>query len=500
MEKADDHILVIFGASGDLAEKKLIPAIYDLHLKKLLPARFAVLGVGRSPLSTDAFREKMSRALPAGALRDQFLALLDYFSMDTEDTAAYRTLTAHLAALGKEKHIPCNYIFYLAVPPSISRIAAGALADADLACRHEGSWKRIVIEKPFGTDLASARELNRALAMHYREDEIYRIDHYLGKETVQNILVTRFGNTIFEPLWNRNYIERVEITSAEDIGVENRGGYYEGSGALRDMVQNHLLQTASFIAMEPPVSADASSIRNETIKVFRSLRPITGNDIAAHAVRGQYTASQIKGISVKGYRDEAGVSPSSRTETFAALKFHIDNWRWQSVPFYLRTGKRLPTRVTEAVVHFKSAPMTLFPKAAAGLHAGNQLIIRIQPDEGLLVKFNMKTPGDGFATQTVNMDFHYRDLADSTLSSAYERLLLDAMQGDATLYLRADAVEATWEFIDPILTAWRDDPSQKIYGYAAGSWGPKAADDLIAPYAWRYPCKNLAEDGTVCEL
>ncbi|MEK6797123.1 MAG: glucose-6-phosphate dehydrogenase [Spirochaetota bacterium] len=503
MERVDDHILIIFGASGDLTERKLVPALFDLFAKRLLPARFAVLGVGRSPLTTASFREKMARALTnAGAdARASFLPLLNYISMNTEDIAAYGALADELTRLSTTVRIDCNYIFYLAVPPSLSRIAARGLADAKLNrdCR-EGAWKRIVVEKPFGRDLASARELDLELKEHFREDQIYRIDHYLGKETVQNILVTRFGNTIYEPVWNRNFIERVEITSAEDIGVEDRGGYYEESGALRDMVQNHLLQVASFVAMEPPARADASSIRNETIKVFRSLRPITGTDVSASVVRGQYTASMIAGKRVLGYREEKGVAPDSRTETFAALKFFIDNWRWQSVPFYLRTGKRLPTRVTEVAVHFKSAPLALFPKAATGMHAGNQLIMRIQPDEGLLVKYNMKTPGDGFAMQTVNMDFHYSDLANVDVSSAYERLLLDVMQGDATLYLRGDAVEATWEFIDPILSAFAKDPTKKIFGYPAGSWGPKAAEELIAPNEWRYPCKNLAEDGEVCEL
>ncbi|MCB0839387.1 MAG: glucose-6-phosphate dehydrogenase, partial [Bacteroidetes bacterium] len=332
---------------------------------------------------------------------------------------------------------------------------------------------------------------------NFHEKQLYRIDHYLGKETVQNLLVTRFSNGIFEPLWNRNYIHHVEITSAEDIGVGDRGGYYDGSGALRDMLQNHLLQLVGMVAMEPPVVVDADATRNEILKVFQSLRPIKEEDVSRFVIRGQYIESVVKGEKIKGYRQEKGVADDSRTPTYVAMKFYIDNWRWGGVPFYIRTGKRLPTRVTEIVIHFKETPHHLFSGTG-----NNQLIIRIQPNEGILVKFGMKIPGAGFRVEQVNMDFHYADLADSYVPSAYERLLLDAMLGDATLYARGDAVEAAWEFVNPILEAWKHDASIPVYGYPAGTWGPEHADDMIEgeDLTWRYPCRNLADDGKYCEL
>ena len=333
---------------------------------------------------------------------------------------------------------------------------------------------------------------------YFNEDQIYRIDHYLGKETVQNMLVTRFSNGIFEPLWNHNFIDRVEITSAESLGVEGRGGYYDNSGALRDMLQNHLMQLVGFVAMEPPVVMEADAIRNEIVKVFQSLRPFSENMIFKNVIRGQYTGSVIRNEKFLGYREEPGVDPYSRTETYVALKFYIDNWRWAGVPFYIRTGKKLPTRVTEVVIHFKKVPHNLFGQSMSTLN--NQLIIRIQPDEGILLKFGMKTPGAGFEVQPVNMDFHYSDLSDVNVPSAYERLLLDCMQGDATLYSRGDAVIQAWQFVQPILNAWKTNPEIPIYGYPAGSWGPENADSLITGAEWRYPCKNLTDDGLYCEL
>jgi glucose-6-phosphate 1-dehydrogenase len=342
--------------------------------------------------------------------------------------------------------------------------------------------------------------LNVELLKYFDEDQIYRIDHYLGKETVQNMLVTRFGNGIFEPLWNHNFIHHIEVTSAESLGVEGRGGYYDPSGALRDMVQNHLLQLVGFIAMEPPAVMEADAIRNEILKVFQALRPIPEDQISQYAIRGQYIASKIKGEDVPGYRQEKGVPEDSRTETYAALKFYIDNWRWAGVPFYIRTGKRLPTRVTEVVVHFKQVPHHLFNAYAGNSPVENQLIIRIQPDEGILLKIGMKVPGAGFHVQTVNMDFHYSSLAGKQLPSAYERLLLDSMQGDATLYTRGDAVEEAWRFIQPVIDAWASSRDIPVYGYPAGSWGPELADRFIESGTWRYPCKNLTDDGTYCEL
>lgn len=362
-------------------------------------------------------------------------------------------------------------------------------------------WKRLIIEKPFGYDLKSATKLKNQLLKHWAESQLFRIDHYLGKETVQNLLVTRFSNGIFEPLWNRNYVHHVEITSAESMGVEKRGGYYETAGALRDMVQNHLLQVAAFTAMESPSSLEPAAIRNEILKVFQSLRPIRKQDVKTQAIRGQYLASHIKKEAIPGYREEQGVDPHSTTETFAALKFYIDNWRWGGVPFYIRTGKRLPTRVTEVVIHFKATPHFLFSQNE-GHSTANQLVIRIQPDEGILLKFGMKIPGAGFEVQNVNMDFHYSDLSHQRIPSAYERLLFDSIKGDSTLFARTEEVIEAWKFLSPVLEAWKTEKEIPLYGYPAGSWGPEKADDLIddKDVTWRYPCKNLSDDGIYCEL
>jgi glucose-6-phosphate 1-dehydrogenase len=360
----------------------------------------------------------------------------------------------------------------------------------------------MIVEKPFGTDYLSACNLNRTLLKHLAEHQVYRIDHYLGKETVQNVLVTRFSNGIFEPLWNRNFVHHVEITSSESQGVGTRGGYYDRSGALRDMLQNHLLQLVGLVAMEPPSVLSSDTIRNEVLKVFQSIRPITGDLVESQVIRGQYTASRVRGESMAGYREEAGVAENSRTETFVAMKLFIDNWRWGGVPFYIRTGKRLPTSVTEIVVHFNPSPHTLFCVREPGSGFGNQLVIRIQPDEGILLKFGMKVQGAGFKVQDVNMDFHYKDLIDSYIPEAYQRLLLDCMQGDSTLYARADEVEAAWRLLDPVLNRWNEDPAVALHGYPSGTWGPETTDNMIEGknYTWRYPCKNLADDGLYCEL
>ncbi len=493
MKKPEDHILVIFGASGDLTRRKLIPALFSLCRRKLLPKNFAVLGASRTPLSDDTFREKASGFLSGEKEIAEFLKLLFYEPVSPTEAGDFKKLSARLESLGKERGIPSNYIFYLSTPPTVYEAISENLEREGLA-QYDGHFRRLVVEKPFGTDLKSAQELNRSLLDSFDENQIYRIDHYLGKESVQNMLVTRFANGIFEPLWNRNFIERVEVTSAEDLGVEGRSGYYEQAGALRDMLQNHLLQLVGFVAMEPPVVVEADAIRNEIVKVFQSIRPIMGDDVARSVVRGQYVASEIKGEHVKGYREEPGVSPDSRTETFVAMRFFIDNWRWAGVPFYIRTGKKLPARVTEIVIHFKQVPHHLFNHAGISGLENNQLIIRIQPDEGILLKFKMKTPGAGFQTQMVDMDFHYTDLADVHLPSAYERLLLDCMLGDATLYSRRDAVEEAWKFVQPIMDAWKNDPRIPVYGYPAGTWGPESAHRLIQRGQWHYPCKNLTDD------
>lgn len=509
MKKPQDHILVIFGASGDLTYRKLIPAIFDLYKQNLLPDKFAVLGVSRSDFSDDKFRTKMKEGISKFAnfknenveLINDFLKKLCYLSIDTENISDYGKLKSRINQLEDNLGTGGNVIYYLSTPPNLYGVIPTALGKADMSKQNNGSWKKLIIEKPFGYDLESALSLNKKIQKYFKEEQIYRIDHYLGKETVQNVLVTRFSNGIFEPLWNRNFIHHIEITSAESIGVENRGGYYDSSGALRDMIQNHMLQVTGLIAMEPPSSFESDALRNEIVKVFESLRPLKEEDIIKNVIRGQYLASTIKGEKVKGYREEKGVDPESRTETYAAIKFYIDNWRWGGVPFYIRSGKRLPTRVTEVVIHFKPTPHYLF-KNQDVCRSGNQLVIRIQPDEGILLKFGMKVPGQGFDVHTVNMDFHYSDLSDAYLPGAYERLLHDCMTGDSTLYQRGDAVVAAWKFIDPILSAWKNNHDIPVYGYPSGTWGPEHADDLIEEkeMMWRYPCKNLENDGVYCEL
>ncbi len=511
MTKEENHIVVIFGASGDLTYRKLVPALFDLFAQDIMPGKSAILGVSRTKLSDEAFREKMKKGILIFSNLgednkdkiDDFLARVYYQQLNTFEVDDYANLKNRLKIIDDEIKVHGNYLYYLSTPPSLYNIIPKNLAHHKLSKESKTTgWKRIIIEKPFGYDLQSAKELNRNLLKYFDEDQLYRIDHYLGKETVQNLLVTRFANGIFEPLWNRNFVHHVEITTSESIGVEGRGGYYDGSGALRDMVQNHLLQVAALVAMEPPTTIEATSIRNETLKVFQSLRPLSEHDLQHHVVRGQYTAAKVRGKQKVGYREEKGVDPNSRTETFVGMKYFIDNWRWGGVPFYIRTGKYLPTRVSEVVIHFKPTPQSLFVDNKDFCNTGNQLVIRIQPDEGILMKFGMKIPGAGFEVKNVNMDFHYSDLKQTYVPSAYERLLLDAMLGDATLYARGDTVETAWEFVQPVLDYWGNDHSARLYGYPAGSWGPDVADQLFEDpgITWRYPCRNLAEDGIYCEL
>ncbi|WP_165020436.1 MULTISPECIES: glucose-6-phosphate dehydrogenase [unclassified Dysgonomonas] len=504
-----DQALVIFGASGDLTYRKLIPAIFDLHKQGSLPANFAVLGVARSPFSDDSFREKMKEGVKKFATAkdasdeelDSFCKMLHYLAINTDDGKEYSKLKDRLAELDKTDKTAGNYIFYLSTPPTLYPLIPRYLAEQGLN-KEEGNFRRIIIEKPFGTDLQTAISLNASLMKDYEEDQIYRIDHYLGKETVQNVLVTRFANGIYEPLWNRNYIHHIEITAAESIGVENRGSYYDHSGALRDMVQNHLLQLLALVAMEPPMAIDSVAIRNEKLKVFQALRPMSKEDLVNNVIRGQYTSSKIKGNYTKGYREEKDVDPESRTDTFFAMKLFIDNWRWGGVPFYIRSGKRLPTRVSEIVIHFKPTPQNLFIENKEFCNDGNILVLRIQPDEGILLKTGMKVPGSGYQVKNVNMDFHYTQLEGMYVPEAYERLLLDCMIGDSTLYIRGDALESTWKFVQPLIDFWENNPDAPLYGYPAGSWGPACADDLIEgeQLTWRYPCKNLSDDGIYCEL
>jgi len=506
MNTNDSYIYVIFGASGDLTKRKLVPALYALFIQKLLPEKFALLGVSRSPNTNEGFRENMTSAInefreidDASKIGD-FIKKLYYTTLHFEDVSDYHSFKQQLQVLRRNLQISGNTVFYLATPPALYGIIPQNLAAVGLHQQEDG-WKRLIIEKPFGVDLESALKLKDILLKDWNETQLFRIDHYLGKETVQNLLVTRFSNGMFEPLWNRNYIHHVEITSAESLGVEKRGGYYDNSGALRDMVQNHLLQVTALTAMEPPSSLDPSALRNEILKVIQSLRPIRSEDVQHVTIRGQYLSSTIKGKTIPGYREEEGVPPNSFTETFAALKFYIDNWRWGGVPFYIRTGKRMPTRVTEVVIHFKPTPHFLF-SGDNYQSSYNQLIIRIQPDEGILLKFGMKTPGAGFEVQNVNMDFHYSDLSNQRIPSAYERLIYDSIKGDSTLFARTEEVLEAWKFLTPVIEAWKNEHEVALYGYPSGTWGPDKTDDLIEDkgITWRYPCKNLSNDGIFCEL
>ncbi|MDE4016075.1 glucose-6-phosphate dehydrogenase [Glaesserella parasuis] len=485
--KADNNCIVIFGASGDLTYRKLIPALYNLYKIGRLSEHFSVLGVARSPLTDETFRQKMHDTLvklenASGDVLEKFCEHLYYQSVNTSDAVDYAKLLPRLDELHDKYGTGGNTLYYLSTPPSLYGVIPECLSAHGLTTEEFG-WKRIIVEKPFGYDIETAKALDIQIHKYFEEHQIYRIDHYLGKETVQNLLVLRFSNGLFEPLWNRNFIDYVEITGAESIGVEDRGGYYDGSGAMRDMFQNHLLQVLAMVAMEPPAIINADSMRDEVAKVLHCLHPLSNDDIKNNLVLGQYTASTINGEEVKGYLQEKGVPEDSNTETYMAVRCQIDNWRWAGVPFYVRTGKRLPARVTEVVIHFKITPHPVFSQNAPD----NKLIIRIQPDEGISMRFGWKKPGAGFEAKEVSMDFRYADLASPSLLTAYERLLLDAMKGDATLFARTDAVHACWKFVQPILDYKAE--RGRIYEYEAGTWGPSEADKLIAKHGkvWRKP-------------
>ena len=485
--QTDNNCIVIFGASGDLTHRKLIPALYNLYKIGRLSENFSVLGVARSELNDETFREKMREALihneeTTPETLDAFCSHLYYQAVNTSDAQDYGKLIPRLDNL-HDKYKTCgNTLYYMSTPPSLYGVIPECLAAHGLNTEEYG-WKRIIVEKPFGYDEKTAQALDVQIHRFFEEHQIYRIDHYLGKETVQNLLVLRFSNGWFEPLWNRNFIDYVEITGAESIGVEERGGYYDGSGAMRDMFQNHLLQVLAMVAMEPPAIINANSMRDEVAKVMHSLRPLTAEDMEHNLVLGQYTAAEINGKMEKGYLEEKGVPADSRTETYIALRCEIENWRWAGVPFYVRTGKRLPARVTEIVIHFKTTPHPVFSQNAPE----NKLIIRIQPDEAISMRFGLKKPGAGFEAKEVSMDFRYADLAGAQVLTAYERLLLDAMKGDATLFARTDAVHAAWKFVQPILDYKAN--GGRIHEYEAGTWGPVAADKLIAKQGkvWRKP-------------
>ncbi|AVI95732.1 TPA: glucose-6-phosphate dehydrogenase [Haemophilus influenzae] len=485
--QTDNNCIVIFGASGDLTHRKLIPALYNLYKIGRLSENFSVLGVARSELNDEIFREKMREALihneeTTPDTLDAFCSHLYYQAVNTSDAQDYGKLVPRLDDL-HDKYQTCgNTLYYMSTPPSLYGVIPECLAAHGLNTEEYG-WKRIIVEKPFGYDEKTAQTLDVQIHRFFEEHQIYRIDHYLGKETVQNLLVLRFSNGWFEPLWNRNFIDYVEITGAESIGVEERGGYYDGSGAMRDMFQNHLLQVLAMVAMEPPAIINANSMRDEVAKVMHSLRPLTAEDMEHNLVLGQYTAAEINGKMENGYLEEKGVPTDSRTETYIALRCEIENWRWAGVPFYVRTGKRLPARVTEIVIHFKTTPHPVFSQNAPE----NKLIIRIQPDEAISMRFGLKKPGAGFEAKEVSMDFRYADLAGAQVLTAYERLLLDAMKGDATLFARTDAVHAAWKFVQPILDYKAN--GGRIHEYEAGTWGPVAADKLIAKQGkvWRKP-------------
>lgn len=496
-------VLVVFGGAGDLARRKLLPALYANFQKKLLPENFAILAIGRSPHTNDSYRDLIKPDLDEQGTESTWLAFaqkLQYVPMNAVHAEEYDRLRDRLTAMHDEYRTGQNTLFYLSTRPDLFAPAVTSLGEM-LKQHPPKGWFRVIIEKPFGKDLASAKELTTLISRYFAEDQIFRIDHFLGKETVQNLLVTRFANGFFEPLWNKHFIERVEITSAESLGVEKRGEFYDQTGALRDMVQNHLLQLVGLTAMEPPAAIDPDSIRHETVKVFKSLRPLNVDDITKQVIRGQYTESHVRGEHLNGYRAEPGIKSDSHTETYVAMKFFIDNWRWAGVPFYIRTGKRLPTKVTEVVLHFRPAPLTLFRGHLHSTPPANQLIIRIQPDEGILLNIGMKEPGAGYQVRPAGLEFHYSDVLTQDLPSAYESLLLYAMRGDATLYARTDSVLACWEFVQPIIDCWNSDKKVKMYGYPAGTWGPPAAESLVSELgSWRYPCKNLTSDHTFCEL
>jgi glucose-6-phosphate 1-dehydrogenase len=484
---ADPCVMIIFGATGDLTKRKLFPALYNLAKEKFLPENFAIIGVGRQEMTTEEFRRKIIDDLKEFVGSSANKKLLEWFEPRTfytggdfdDDKKLFKDLKELLIEVCEQHKIPENFFYYLATPPQLFANVAGKIHKNGLAKEENGNWRRFIFEKPFGRDLESAKNLNHQLSKILKEKQIYRIDHYLGKETVQNILVFRFGNSIFEPIWNRNFVDHVQITVAETLGVEMRGGYYDTAGALRDMIPNHIFQLITLTAMEPPVSFEADAVRDEQAKILQAIQPFSPEDVLQSAVRGQYGAGELDGKKAPAYREEANVATESNTETYAALKLSIDNWRWGNVPFYVRTGKRLPAKHTEIVIQFKKAPFMLFRNTMIERLTTNRIVIHIQPDEGIALHFGAKVPGPIVNMGAVDMDFNYLEHFGKQISTGYERLLYDCMTGDATLFQRADMVEASWEIVSPILDVWQAIPARDFPNYETGSWGPKEADELL---------------------
>jgi len=485
-KQAGPTVIVIFGASGDLTWRKLIPALYNLFLDKWMPEKFRIIGTGNTKMTDTQFRKRLHTGVDKFSRRGKtnaaewtaFAKNIKYIASNFTLNPIYATLKKEIAGIEKQWKTDANRIFYMAVPPQFIETISTKIGKAGIAKNKLQS--RLVVEKPFGHDLESAKKLNKKLGSIFDECQIYRIDHYLGKETVQNIMAFRFANALFEPIWNRNYIDHVQVTVAEQLGVEDRGGYYETAGALRDMIQNHLLQLVCLIAMEPPVSFSAEEIRNRKVDVLHAIRKVSHHEVHNYAVRGQYDAGWIEGKKVNAYRTENGVSPTSNTETFAALKFFIDNWRWQNVPFYVRTGKRMNESISVITIEFKPVPHQAFPEEAVEYWQPNRLILNIQPDMGIRLRFQAKRPGLKMQLSPVDMMFNYSDTYTTGSPEAYETLLLDIMQGEAGLFMRADQVEAAWEILMPVIDTWKANPSVNFPNYAAGMQGPEDAEALIA--------------------